>query len=379
MSGAGTPLGDRPGGEADMTRTMRAYRIVRWGEPPEMTEVPVPAPGPGEVLVAVAGTGLCHSDIGMAHMPAGVGESLGWRVPFTLGHEIGGRIAAFGPGTDGPGTGGLAEGDPVALMSPASCGRCALCVRGQDSACPHGHAGRGYGRDGGLAEYVVARAPRDVIRLRTLDPVVAGPLTDAGATAYHAVRRVLPRLVPGSTAVVIGVGGLGAFAVQLLGALSPARIIAVDSKPDRLDVARSLGADETVTGGDEATGTALRAASGDVGAHVVLDVVGVDATIGAGLAAVRPYGAFALVGAAGGTFRRPWFGGLPRDAEIFTFQGSSIADAHEVVALAEAGRIRSDVELFPLDRVADAYSALERGDLRGRAVVTPAPVTEEHA
>lgn len=362
-----------------MTRSMRAYRIVRWAEPPELAEVPVPEPGPGEVLVAVAGTGLCHSDIGMAHMPAEVGESLGWRVPFTLGHEVGGWIAALGPGVAGSGADGLAEGDPVALVSPASCGRCALCVRGQDSACPRGRAGRGYGRDGGLAEFVLARAPREVMRLRTLDPVVAGPLTDAGATAYHAVRRVLPRLVPGSTAVVIGVGGLGAFAVQLLRALTPARVVAVDNNPVRLDVARDLGADEVIAGVDDATGEALRTMTSGEGSQAVLDLVGVDATIETGLAAVRPYGAFALVGAGGGTFRRRWFGGLPRDAEIFTFQGSGIADAHEVVALADAGRIRSDVELFPFDRVADAYAALDAGDLRGRAVVTPVPLPEESA
>ncbi|MFP3900470.1 MAG: alcohol dehydrogenase catalytic domain-containing protein [Acidimicrobiia bacterium] len=362
-----------------MTRTMRAYRVVRWGQPPELTEAPVPVPGPGEVLVEVAGTGLCHSDIAMSRMPADVGESLGWRVPFTLGHEVGGRIAALGTdaGAAGPGARVLAEGDPVVLVSPASCGRCPYCVRGQDSACPHGLVGRGYGRDGGLAEYVVARAPREVVPLRSLDPVVAAPLTDAGATSYHAVRRVLPRLVPGSTAVVIGVGGLGAFAVQLLRVLSPARVVAVDAAPARLEVARELGAHEVVEGVDEATGPALRAATGGEGVHAVLDFVGVDATIAAGLGALRPHGVFALVGSGGGTFRRPWFGSLPREAEVFTFQGSCIADAHEVVALAEAGRIRTDVQLFPFDRVADAYAALEAGELRGRAVVTPGPVPEE--
>ena len=90
-----------------------------------------------------------------------------------------------------------------------------------------------------------------------------------------------------------------------------------------------------------------------------------------GLAAVRPYGAYGLVGAAGGTYRGPWFGGLPRDADVFTFQGSSIADVEAVVALAAAGRIRSEIDVFPLARVADAYAALEAGALRGRAVVVP--------
>jgi propanol-preferring alcohol dehydrogenase len=354
---------------------MAAYRMVRWGEPPELTDAPVPEPGPGEVLVRVSGNGLCRSDLDMAQLPAQVAESLGWRLPFTLGHEVGGRIAALGPGRGGgvgP-DGGLKEGDAVVLVSPSSCGVCSYCVRGQDSACPEGLAGRGYGRDGGLAEYVVARVPRDVVSLTTLDPAVAAPLTDAGATSYHAVRRVLPKLVPGSTAVVIGVGGLGGFAVQLLRALSPSRVVAVDLDEARLDVARELGAHDVLPGVDGGTVRALRTATEGDGAAAVLDFVGVDATIHAGVACVRAHGAFGLVGAAGGTLRGPWFGALPRDADVFTFQGSSIADAHAVVALAEAGLIRSEVDVFPLERVADAYGALERGGLRGRAVVVPAP------
>ncbi len=339
--------------------TMTAYRIVAWGEPPRLTDAPVPEPGPGEVLVEVAGNGLCHSDVTMAAMPAEVADALGWSLPFTLGHEIGGRVAALGDGVAG-----LAVGEAVALVSPASCGTCPACRRGHDSACPHGLAGRGYGRDGGLARYVVAPAPRGVVRLGGLDPLAAGPLTDAGATSHHAVARVVPRLEGGDTAVVVGAGGLGAFAVQLLRALAPdARVVAVDTNPARRAVALDLGAHEAVTEVREA------AAPGTAGA--VLDLVGTDATIAAGVAAVRPYGAFALVGAAGGTLRRPWFGGLPRDADVFSFQGSSIADVTAVVALAGAGRIRSEIDVFPLTRVADAYAALEAGTLRGRAVVTP--------
>jgi propanol-preferring alcohol dehydrogenase len=334
---------------------MAAYRIVAWGQAPQLVEVPVPEPGPGEVLVEVAGNGLCHSDLTMAQMPAAIAEGLGWHLPFTLGHEIGGRIVGLGAGVHGFG-----EGEAVALVSPSSCGSCAACRRGHDSACPHGLAGRGYGRDGGLARYVVAPVPRGVVKIGSLDPVVAAPLTDAGATSHHAVDRVVPRLPDGSTAVVVGAGGLGAFAVQLLRALTPARVVAIDTNPDRRDHALALGAHEV---GDDV------AAVG--GAEVVLDFVGVDATIAAGVAAVRPYGAFGLVGSAGGTLRRPWFGTLPRDGEVYTFQGSSITDVQAVVALAEAGLVRSEVDRYPLARVREAYAALEAGTLRGRAVVIP--------
>lgn len=334
---------------------MVAYRMVAWGEAPRLTEAPVPAPGPGEVLVEVAGNGLCHSDLGMAQVPAAVAGALGWQLPFTLGHEVGGHVAALGAGVDGP----PAVGDPVVLVSPASCGTCPACRRGHDSACPHGSAGRGYGRDGGLARYVVAPR-RDIVPVDGLDPVSAAPLTDAGATAHHAVARVAPRLTAGTTAVVIGAGGLGGFAVQLLRALTDARVVAVDTAPARRDRARGLGAHEVA---DEAGAVDA--------AEVVLDFVGTDDTIAAGLGAVAPYGAFGLVGAEGGTFRRPWFGGLPRDAEVFTFQGSSRADVAAVVALARSGAVRSDVEVYPLSRVEEACAALAGAEVRGRAVVVP--------
>jgi propanol-preferring alcohol dehydrogenase len=349
-----------------MPDTMQAYRILDWGQAPQLVETAVPEPGPGQVVVKVAGNGLCHSDATMSQLPGEMGEAIGWRVPFTLGHEISGWVSSLGDGVTG-----LEAGDPVALVSPESDGTCSFCLRGQDSACPNGLAGRGYGRDGGLAPYVLVRSTRHVIPLKTLDPLVAGPLTDAGATSYHAVKRVLPRLVPGSTAVVIGAGGLGSFAVQHLRALSSARVVAVDSNEARLAYASELGAHEVLVGVDGGTAEALRALTDGEGAAAVLDFVGLDATIEAGVASTRPFGAYACIGSAGGKFRRPWYGGLPRDGEVFNFQGSTIADAREVLALADAGLIRSDVDVFPLSEVGEAYAALEEGRLRGRAVVTP--------
>jgi propanol-preferring alcohol dehydrogenase len=349
-----------------MSETMRAYRIVEWERPPVVTEAPVPHPGPGEVVVKVAGNGLCHSDATMSQLPGAMGEAIGWRVPFTLGHEIAGWIAELGAGVTG-----LSEGDAVALVSPSSDGTCSFCLRGQDSACPNGLVGRGYGQDGGLAPYVLVSSTRFVIPLHGLDPVVAGPLTDAGATSYHAVKRVLPRLTPGSTAVVIGAGGLGAFAVQHLRALSPARVIAVDTNAARRAYALELGAEAVIDGVTATTATELRELTDGEGAAAVIDFVGIDASILCGASSVRSYGALAVVGSAGGTFKRPWYGGLPRDAEIFSFQGSCVSDARDVFALADAGLIRSEVDVFGFDDVAVAYAKLEAGELRGRAVVTP--------
>jgi propanol-preferring alcohol dehydrogenase len=325
--------------------------MTDWGSVPSHAEVPEPVPGPGQVLVRVAGCGLCRSDLTMRQMPRAVGERLGWRMPFTLGHETAGWVAA--PAAD------LAEGTPVALVATASCGRCWFCVRGLESGCPHGLTGRGYGRDGGLAEFVLADR-RGVLPLGGLDPRHAGPLTDAGATAYHAVRRAVPRVVPGGTAVVVGAGGLGAFAVQFLRVLTAARVLAVDPDPARRAYAEEAGAHETLPGVDR-----LRR----IGADAVLDFVGTDETIAAGIAAVRPGGAYGLIGSAGGRLDRPWFGTLPRDGEVYTFQGSAIADAQEVIALAGAGLIRNQVEEFAFEKTEEAYDRLASGTLTGRAVV----------
>jgi propanol-preferring alcohol dehydrogenase len=343
---------------------MRAYRMIGWQQPPQAVEVAIPEPGPGQLVVRVAGCGLCRSDLRMRALPREAGRWLGWSMPYTLGHETAGRVVALGAGVTR-----FAEGDAVALAAGASCGTCWYCLRGLDNSCPKAQSGRGYGTDGGLADYVLVDDTRGLLRLASLDPRHAGPLTDAGATAYHAVRRALPRIFPGGTVVVIGAGGLGAFAVQFLRVLTAARVAAVDTNPNRLAYAREIGAHSTLTGVDETTVKEIGALTDGRGADAILDFVGIDATIGAGVAAVRPGGAYGLIGAAGGKLDSPWFGGLPRDGEVFTFQGGSIADAHEVIALAEAGLIRNDVQEFDFDDVDLAYAQLESDNLRGRAVV----------
>lgn len=346
--------------------TSRAYRMTAWERPPELVEVAVPEPGPGQVLVRVAGCGLCHSDVAMMGMPESVGRALGWQIPFTLGHESAGWVHAVGEGVTS-----VAVGDAVAVASPASCGACRWCLEGRENTCANGLAGRGYGRDGGLADLLVVDDVRALLPIGPLDPVLAGPLTDAGATSHHAVRRVLPRLRDDGTVVVLGVGGLGGFMVQILRASSPARIVAVDPDPARRDLAVRYGADEVVDGVQEGTGRALQDLLGPDGADAVLDVVGIDATIACGMGALGPGGVFGLVGAAGGTLRKPWYGTLPRDGELFTFQGSDLADARAVLDLAASGRITVDVVPFSLEDVADAYAALDAGGLAGRIVVRP--------
>ena len=148
-------------------------------------------------------------------------------------------------------------------------------------------------------------------------------------------------------------------------------MIAIDPVPERLAYASELDAHVTIEGVDRDTAGEVLALTGD-GADAVLDFVGVGPTIRAGLRSTRRGGAYALIGAGqGGLPDVSLYDFLPKDGEVFTFQASTISDALDVIALAEAGRIRADVDLFPLDRVADAYAAMEAGTLRGRAVVVP--------
>ena len=347
---------------------MPAYRLLEWQQPARLVEVEVPEPGVGEVLVRVAGVGLCHSDILFLDAPPG---AFPYPVPFTLGHEIGGWVEATGPGVTG-----VPAGQAVLVASRPRCGTCSYCRHGYDNYCESGVTGLGYGRDGGLAEFVVTPVA-NLITLANLDPCEAAPLTDAGKTSYHAVKRVLPKLVPGSTAVVIGVGGLGGYALQYLTRLSSTRVIAIDRARHRTEAARRLGVKDVVTvdGGPDESST-LRAAvmdlTGGRGAEAIFDFVGSDATIAAALSLSRPLGTVAIVGAGGGEAHVSW-SSVARECEVWIPQGGTQQDLHEVVALAEQGLVRSENEIFPLAQVEVAYARLRAGDLTGRAVVRPGP------
>jgi len=338
-------------------KMMPAYRITDWGEAPALVEVSVPEPGPGEVRVRVAGCGLCHSDLTMVTMTGEIGQALGWRVPFTLGHEVAGWVDGVGPGVADVFE-HLVNGTPVAVVAAGSCGTCAACVAGHQSRCPSGITGRGYGRDGGLAGWVVAPAADLVVLGGALDPALSGPFTDAGATSMHAVERVLPALADGSSVAVIGVGGLGSLALQILAALTPARITAVDLDPVRREASLAAGAHRAV---DQL----------DAKFDAIIDIVGDDATISASMKRLAEGGAYVLVGAERGGLRGAWWDRLPREAMITRIQGSSRRHVERVVALAAEGRVRIETRSFTLDHVADAYAALESGSLVGRAVVHP--------
>ncbi|MGW1675388.1 NAD(P)-dependent alcohol dehydrogenase [Streptomyces sp. NPDC002324] len=345
---------------------MKALQYLKVGQPPEVVDVPVPEPGPGEVLLKVTAAGLCHSDLAVMGWPE---EQFPYPLPMILGHEGVGTVAAVGSGVEGP-----AEGDAVAVYGPWGCGRCPKCAVGKENCCPHaaglGILPPGLGSPGALAEYMVVRSPRHLVPLKGLDPVQAAPLTDAGLTPYHAIVKSLPKLVPGSTAVVIGVGGLGHLAVQLLRALTPARVVALDLSEEKRALAKTVGAHEALLSDDAAAGR-IRELTGGTGAEVVLDFVGAPPTLAVAAASVAVEGDVTIVGLGGGTLAVGFGGGLPFEVSAsFPYWGSR-AELMEVVELARQGVVSSHVETFALEEAPMAYERLHAGDIDGRAVVLP--------
>ncbi len=344
---------------------MKAYQLTAWQAPPQMREVGVPEPGPGQVLIKVGGAGACHSDLHLMEWPEG---TMAFDPPFTLGHENAGWVEALGAGVEG-----LEPGEAVAVYGPWGCGRCRACRLSAENYCERqaeiGAFGGGLGLDGGMAEYMLVPHSRLLLPLGELDPRDVAPLSDAALTPYHAIKRSLGLLVPGSTAVVIGVGGLGHMGVQILRALSPARIVAVDVSAEKLRLAREVGADAALAAGEDAAGE-IRELTGGRGAELVLDMVGADDSIALGAAVAAFQSHVTVVGLAGGSL--PFsFGALPFEAQLTIPYWGSAVELGEVLDLARAGKIRAHVERFPLERVADAYDRMREGSLDGRAVICP--------
>jgi propanol-preferring alcohol dehydrogenase len=348
---------------------MKAYRLMQWKSEPQLVDVDQPRPGPGQVVIKIGGAGACHSDIHlMDEFEAGL---VPWNPPFTLGHENAGWVYEVGEGVTG-----LELGTPVAVHGPWGCGECARCRLGIDTYCenpakaPVPGGGGGLGLDGGMAEFMLIPHARFLVPLpEGLAPATAAPLTDAGLTPYHAVRRSLSKLTPDATAVVIGVGGLGHMGVQILKAMTASRIIAVDMRESALETATANGADLVFQPGDS-TAADIRAATGGRGADVVLDFVGADATLALGAAAARQLGDLSIVGIGGGTLGMSFFT-IPYEVSVQTTYWGSRPELIELLDMAGRGVIESTVTRFGLDEAGDAYKKLKAGEIQGRAVVVP--------
>ena len=348
---------------------MRALRLLKWKSDPVLMDVEDPEPGPGQVVVRVGGAGLCRSDLTlMRQFEAGMS---GWGPPFTLGHESAGWVHAIGPGVAG-----WKAGRPVAVHGAWGCGLCPRCRAGIENYCedpaaaPVPCGGGGLGLDGGMADYLLVPAARHLVALPDgLDPATAAPLTDAGLTSYHAVRRSWAKLRAGSTAVVIGAGGLGHLAVQILKATTPARIIAVGTRESSLELARGCGADDTLICGPD-TARLIRRATDGRGADLVLDNVGSDTTLALCAAASRMLGDVTIVGFGGGSLPVSFFSPGYEVSVQTTYWGSR-PELVEVLGLAARGLLKPVTTVVPLEEALDAYHRMESGQVAGRVVVDP--------
>jgi propanol-preferring alcohol dehydrogenase len=347
---------------------MRALQLTDWKTDPVLTEVEDPIPGPGQVVVRVGGAGACHSDLHlMRDFSSGM---IPWNFPFTLGHENAGWVAALGAGVSG-----LDVGQPVAVYGPWGCGSCIRCGVGMETLCENQGAapvisgGCGLGLDGGMADLLLVPSARHLVPLPDgLDPVAAAPLTDAGLTPYHAVRRSWAKLPPGSTAVVIGVGGLGHLCIQILKATTAAQIVAVDSRVEARELALQCGADHALAP-DEGV-AAVRDLSGGRGADVVIDLVGSEPTMALGIRVIRPLGDLTIVGIGGGTLSFSFFA-VPYEVSVQTTYWGTRPELVEVLELGARGHLNARVTTFPLEQAVDAYRRMEEGTLEGRAVIVP--------
>lgn len=334
---------------------MKAYRLLAWQQTPQLVDVPVPEPGPGQIRLKVAGNGICQSDLHLIHEWTASPPHIKVELPMTIGHEVGGWVDKEGPGVSG------FEQGQAAVITIAGCGHCRYCAQGWNQYCMHKSKQVGMGLDGGLAEYVLAPA-NAVVPVGNMDPADAAPLTDAGLSSYHAVKRVLPLLSGGSTAAIIGVGGLGHMAIQEIKAMSAARIIAYDTNEASLALAAELGADLCL----KSENPHFEPSSADV----VLDFVGAGPTISAAARMIRPRGHIVVVGRGGGSveFNHKF---MPYGATLSTTFGGSKLELMELISLVEAGHIKPHTVRYDLDDVELALGKLAKGEITGRAVIVP--------
>jgi NAD+-dependent secondary alcohol dehydrogenase Adh1 len=341
---------------------MKAVRLHRYGENPRVEEVAEPeVTHPSDVIVRIGGAGLCRTDL---HVVEGQWkEKSGVTLPYTLGHENAGWVYAVGSAVNH-----VAVGDPVIVHPLITCGLCRPCRAGDDMHCTQ-QAFPGISTDGGFAEMLKTNG-RAVVRLEDgLAPSDVAALADAGLTAYHAVKKAVPLLYPGTRAVVIGAGGLGHIGVQALKALTAAELIVVDRSPEALKLAESLGADHLVVA-DGTEAQAVKDLTGGAGAEVVLDFVGEGGALEQGISMLHRAGSFFVIGY-GGVVQVPAIDIISTEINITGNLVGTYNDLVELMVLAARDQVKLHTTTYPLDAFGDALADLDQGRLRGRGILIP--------
>jgi NAD+-dependent secondary alcohol dehydrogenase Adh1 len=341
---------------------VKAVRLHEFHAKPVIDEVPDPViGGPLDVIVRIGGAGVCRTDL---HIIEGQWDAaMGTPLPYILGHENAGWVQEVGSAVSN-----VAVGDTVILHPTPTCGLCRACRAGDDMHCINSEF-PGLSRDGGMAEYLLTSARACVKLDPSTQPQDVAALADAGITAYHAVRKAIPLLYPGTTCVVIGAGGLGHIGIQCLAALTATTIIVVDQNPDALRLAGQLGAQHTVVA-DGNHVAAVRELTGGNGADVVLDFVAEQGAENDGWAMTARAGSYFVIGY-GGTVQIPTLDIIATERNIIGNIVGTYNDLAELMALAEAGRVTLHTKVYPLDAAPDALADLDAGRVRGRAILVP--------
>ena len=341
---------------------MKAVRVHGYHQKVVVEEVPEPTiTGPLDVIVKVGGAGVCRTDL---HILEGQWEAaMGPTLPYILGHENAGWVHEIGAGVTN-----VAVGDTVILHPTPTCGLCRACRAGQDMHCTTSTF-PGLGVDGGMAELLLTSARACVKLDSATRPQDVAALADAGITAYHAVRKAIPLLYPGTTCVVIGAGGLGHIGIQCLAALTATTIVVVDRNPEALKLAEQLGAHHLVAA-DGKQIPAVQELTDGLGADVVLDFVAEQGAEQDGFAMTRAGGSYYVIGY-GGTLTIPTLDVISTERNIVGNIVGTYNELAELMVLAQSGRVTLHTSTYPLDAAVEALADLDAGNVRGRAILVP--------
>jgi NAD+-dependent secondary alcohol dehydrogenase Adh1 len=341
---------------------MKAVRLHAYGERPAVEEVAEPKiTDPLDVIVRIGGAGLCRTDL---HIIEGQWkEKSGVELPYTLGHENAGWVDELGSAVTN-----VAAGDAVIVHPLITCGQCRACRAGDDMHC-EANLFPGISTNGGFAERLKTNA-RAVVKLAPgVEPKDVAAHADAGLTAYHAVKKAADLLYPGTTAVVIGAGGLGHIGIQTLKVLTAARVIVVDRSEGSLELARECGADETVVA-DGKEVEVVRERTDGRGAEAVLDFVGEGGALEDSIAMLRDGGSHYVVGY-GGVLSIPAIDIISTEISFVGNLVGSYNDLAELMTLEAEGKVKLHTSTYPLDAANDAMDDLDQGRLHGRGILIP--------
>jgi alcohol dehydrogenase, propanol-preferring len=337
---------------------MKAAMLREIGKPITIEEIAMPAPGPGEVLIKVEACGVCHSDL---HLADGDWDLLRpiTKVPLTLGHEVAGIVEVLGSGVTN-----LNVGDRVGVPWIFwTCGECEFCKEGRETLCIKQKI-TGCTVDGGFAEFMIAPATHAAPLPSILTSTEAAPLLCAGLTIYKAMKSA--GVKSGQRMAVFGVGGLGHLAIQIARAMD-VQVAAVDVSDEKLEFAKSLGAEWTVNATTEQVHKRIKSTGG---AHVALVTSAVPVAFETALRSLRRGGTMAVVGMANDPFKASPVSLISGETRIVASAVGTRDDLRELFELVTKFPIRCKIETRPLEAISEAFDDLRRGAVTGRIVLT---------